>query len=130
MKIHLNNRLALYYPGSNGAPEEMAAFLTPLRIEMRLVEPAALALPVAAVAGYLNTKPPTLTFDGEPPAESCIVFTGLTEEKLNRTLDKLKSNGPQVDCKAVITADNRDWAFGALLQNILEEEKQAKEATP
>lgn len=127
MKVYLNNRFVLVYPGKFDQMQELEAFLQAQRIEMRVVEPEALDLSVAALAGFVRTPPPTKEFAGTPPAQSCIVFVNLPEEKLSRVLDKLTSSGLALDYKAVLTGENRDWAFGALMQEMQAEEQVGEE---
>lgn len=129
MKVYLNSRFALVYQGGFDKMDELAALLKKQRIEMRVVEPEVLGLSVAALAGYVDAPPPTLEFEGEPPKESCVVFSGLTEQRLGRVLDALREEKLGVDYKAVLTGENRNWAFGALMREMEKEnaEQQEKE---
>lgn len=129
MKVHLHSRIALLYPGSFADAGALEALLTEARIELRLVGPEALGLTLAALAGYANTPPPTRPYTGGAVSDSLLVFSGLRDEVLNRTLDALRASNLAITHKAVLTPQNRNWALGTLLEEI-RAEKQAEAATP
>lgn len=130
MKVYLNKRFALYYPGANPTPAGLEPLLQAQRIQLREVQADGLGLSVAALAGYINTPPATRTFEGEPLKQSCIVFSGLSEEKLTRATEKLNNADFSVDLKAVLTNENRDWAFGALMQELEQENSRQENQQP
>lgn len=128
MRVYLHSRLALFYRGSFDKMEELQALLKQQRIELREVEEGALGLSLAALAGYVNAPPPTLAYDGPPLAESCIVLSGLTEQRLSRVLGALREAGLGISYKVVITEENRNWAYGALMQQVKTEQEEEKTA--
>ncbi|MFV0413100.1 MAG: hypothetical protein ACK5L3_07485, partial [Oscillospiraceae bacterium] len=80
MKVFLQSRIALLYPPTFGQRQQLEELLKGQRIELRPVEEEALELPVAAVAGFALTPPPARPYEGQAPAKSCLVFSGVTEE--------------------------------------------------
>lgn len=126
MKLRFNSKIALFYPGGFARIQELEALLKKSKVELRMVEQDALGLSVAALAGYVDVPQPGRTFEGQPPKASCLVLSGLTEEVLNRLLDSIKEAGMELDYKAVMTGTNRNWAFGALMQEMEAEKAEQK----
>lgn len=129
MKLFLNNRIALLYKGNFEHTEELSNIIARFNGQLRIVEPEALDLSVAALAGYVDVPEPSLPYTKKNvlPSVSCLVFSNFTEEKLNRALDAIKAEGLELDFKAVITPHNRNWSFGALLVE-MEREKAENDA--
>ena len=115
MKVHFNSRIAVFYPGESFAKtEELADILRRAKVELRLVDEGALHLPLAVLTGFSSDTVGS-PFAGKPPAQSCLLFSGLTEDLLKRLLARIKDAELEIDYKAVLTSQNRDWSFGALV---------------
>lgn len=125
MKVRFNSRIALFYPASFENTQELELLLKEHKIEMRMVEESGLSLSAAALAGYIDNSEPTREYDAGPLEKSTLVFSGLTEERLNTILEAIKKAEYRIDFKAVLTGENRSWAFGVLINELaLENEKQ------
>lgn len=121
MKLHFNSKIALLYPGEFAQKQELETLLTKHKVELHTVAPEALELPLAALAGYVDAPVAARAFEGEAPTASCLVLSGLSEETLNRVLAAVKEAGIGLTYKAVVTTENRNWAFGALMQEMAQE---------
>ena len=124
MKLFWNNSIAMLYPEAFNRRQDLESLLQAKKIELRIVEEEALELSLASLAGYANSPSPSLPFEGELPAESCLVLSGLEEKKRQQILESLKEAGIDIRYKAVITDENKDWAFGALMREMEKEEKR------
>ena len=124
MKFFINSGAALLYPEGFLQRQELEALLRAEKIELQVVEEEALGLSLATLAGAVNAPPPSMEFEGDAPAESCLVFSGLKEEKLRRIRESIAEAGLDIPYQAVITNENRSWAFGALMQEMEKEKKQ------
>ncbi|MFV0353000.1 MAG: DUF3783 domain-containing protein [Oscillospiraceae bacterium] len=132
MKIRFNSRIALFYPAGFEKTEELESLLRAHKIEMRIIDASALSYTAASLAGYIDSAEPTQTYDDEEnPNQSTLVFSGLTEQRLNNILDALREAKLPIGLKAVLTGENRSWAFGALIKELLQEkaevEKESKD---
>lgn len=132
MKLYLNSRILLLYKGGFTQVEELEAIAKKNKAELHIVEPESLDMSVAAIAGYVDVPLPSMPYDVETekePTESCLVFSGIDDTRTNRILDQIKQSSLELGYKAVVTPSNRNWAFGAFMQEMEKEkaEMQAKE---
>ena len=117
MQFFRQSRIALFYPAAFSQTDELEALLHRQKIELRLVEPEALELSLAALAGDMDAPPANPPFKGSAPAASGIVFANLTEQRLQSALQALREASlPPIAVTAVFTGENRNQAFGALLE--------------
>lgn len=129
MKVYLNSRILLLYKGSFTQIEELEAIAKKNKAEVCIVEPESLGMSVAALAGYVDVPLPSLPYEETEvlPAESCLVFSGVDDTRTNRILDQLKQSGLELDYKAVVTPNNRNWSFGAFMHEMEKEKAEMQE---
>ena len=128
MKIHFNSRAAAFYPGESFTQtDELESLLGRAKIDLHYVDEGSLHLPLAALVGF-SSEAVALPFAGKAPAQSCLLLSGLNEDRLQRILAQLKEAELPIDYKAVLTPKNRDWSFGALVYE-MEKEKAIQENT-
>ena len=75
--------------------------------------------PIGVTAGVL---PPAMARTaGLPPAGPMLVLCGMSDERLDRFLDVLRSAGLRFPFKAVLTKTNQHWLPGELFAHMLAE---------
>ena len=65
---------------------------------------------------------------GAVPGEACLLMAGLSEDRLDRLLRRLKETGAAVSLKAVVTAHNKDWTLAALMRELAREREAFRQA--
>ena len=90
-------------------------------LRLRRVEPAQLGCTVACLCGLAGPQRAKGPAAGEWPA--ALVLQGLEGRALDDFLEDLAAAGLSIPLKAVVTAANRGWAFGALLDELLAERR-------
>lgn len=88
-------------------------------LDLRLVAPAETGLAVGRLCGL-----PEGPADAAPlpaAATPAAVFCGLAGPELDRLLAGLNAAGARIPLKAVVTAHNRAWPFGRLLEELAQE---------
>lgn len=130
MNIKLNSRIALLYPANFAQTQQLEVILKANRTQLRTVGQDALDLTLATLAGYVQAPPAALELEGEVPLKSCIVFSGLPDGTLSRVLNQLREAAIALDYKAVLTPENRNWAFGRLIQEMQHEQAQSEDVRP
>lgn len=92
--------------------------LRELDLPVRRVEPEELSLSLGQLCG-METAPAQRAAQDPPTGQECLVMCGLSEEQLNSLLGRLR--GVDLPLKAIMTPHNRQWSFGALLEELTRE---------
>ena len=128
MKWFLNNRLLLFYPAGFAETGRLQEIADRQRAEFRLVEASQLGAPLAVLAGLLYDGAVQADEPDEFLPRSTLVFSGFTEERLNRALAEIREAGLCIDLKAVITPENETWSFARLIRELDREKQRISEA--
>ena len=83
--------------------------------DSRLGDPLGL---LAGLAGFSTAAEP---WEKETPSRQAMVFCGMEEKEIRNLLEKMNAAQQQVELKAVMTAHNQRWPFGALLEELEKE---------
>lgn len=83
--------------------------------DSRLGDPLGL---LAGLAGFSAAAEP---WEKETPSRQAMVFCGMEEKEVRNLLGKMNAAQLQVELKAVMTAHNQRWPFGALLEELEKE---------
>lgn len=83
--------------------------------DSRLGDPLGL---LAGLAGFSAAAEP---WEKETPSRQAMVFCGMEEKEVRNLLGKMNVAQLQVELKAVMTAHNQRWPFGALLEELEKE---------
>lgn len=121
MKAHIAPppRLVLGWalPGADRAALETACRAAGL--PLRMVEPAETGLWVGRLCGL--PEGPANAAPLPTPVTPAAVFCGLAQPELDGLLAVLRAAGAAIPLKAVVTAHNRAWPFGRLLDELTQE---------
>ena len=52
---------------------------------------------------------------------SCLILSGLTDNSLNKFLNKLRSQGISIPYKAIVTPSNQNWSLDELANELVKE---------
>lgn len=117
------------YGAEEALQEKVCAAAQELALPCRVVGEEAAEMLVGDLAGWPGFEGKA----GEEPAaaapgEVCLLMAGLSEEKLDRLLRRLKETGAAVSLKAVVTAHNKDWTLAALMRELAREREAFRQA--
>ncbi len=104
--------------------DEHAAAVEKVCAEMKIgfikVLPEQANRQIGLIFGFGGFSAPTQDC-ADPPEEECIIFSGLNGQTLQKTLEKLKSEGAYIPLKAVCTASNQSWTIAQLIGQLSRE---------
>lgn len=126
MKSHIRTIITpkiLFYGIEPGSPKEqaLAELCRAHNILWEEVPSHRLGDPLGLLAGLSGFSPSAAPWEKETPAREAMVFCGLEEKTVRQLLSKMAQQSLQVELKAVMTAHNQKWPFGALLGELEKE---------
>ena len=77
--------------------------------------------PLGLLAGLAGFSAAVEPWEKETPSRQAMVFCGMEEKGVRNLLGKMNAAQLQVELKAVMTAHNQRWPFGALLEELEKE---------
>ena len=95
--------------------------LAQLGVAVRTIEASQLNDPVGTLAGLPGFRPSSTPYEGEAPTEEFMLFCGMEDQAIYALLDKMRTIGVRVGCKAGLTDTNRLWTIGRLMAEVAAE---------
>ena len=126
MKSHIRTIVTpkiLFYGIEPGSPkgQALAELCRAQNILWEEVPSHRLGDPLGLLAGLSVFSPSAAPWEKETPAREAMVFCGLEEKTVRQLLSQMTQQSLQVELKAVMTAHNQKWPFGALLGELEKE---------
>ncbi|MDD3192811.1 MAG: DUF3783 domain-containing protein [Oscillospiraceae bacterium] len=126
MKAHIRTpfpQKILTYGIESGSEQEqaLAALCQAQGILLEEVPADRLGDPLGLLAGGQGFAPAKQPWQGETPSRQALVFCGLDEKRVRQLLGEMGKEGLQAELKAMMTAHNQGWPFGALLGELEKE---------
>lgn len=95
-----------------------------LGVPVRSVAPERLGDPVGALAGMIGFMPSMRPYEGKIPEVEFMLFCGMPMTIVEQALNAMEISQVSVDCKAMLTTNNKKWPFGLVIEEVAREHEQ------
>lgn len=121
----MRETVLLYHFEDAARLSEVRIALMPLKLYVQEIGQADYNKPIGMFAGMtgVSTQQKTESLYGEIENEM-MILCGLTERKLDRTLQALRRRKISVPYKAILTDSNKSWSGEALYHELVKEHKK------